>query len=685
VFAVAASFRIRRTIEDAGTLLILGPALAFMGACGGRRLLEAGMLTDASSDRSPDAVSTPRGAAIGTTTAPDCPGCTFPSPAAAPCASSAPPIKLVYPPDTALLPPNLGVFSVQWVPFGAPFARFEVDFSQSATEPVTDWRIVTACATQTADAQDAGSGGCELAVDPDSWSRLAAANRGGSPIAITVRGTTDGACASTSADTVNVSIAEEDVLGTYFHWKSNTTLIGTGGQVWAKTFGDATTPEQNVSSAAFPGPLLCAGCHSLARDGSRMLVFPVDDTDADYGGLGATYFDLTPWPASPPIELTGRDGGTSGGQPPGFTALAPAAAYYVTSNGLPCTVSGGSCGESDGYPSTVPANAFSLWNGQTGAFVGPVSMGAPGTRPTMPDWSIDGTSVVYVQPSAVGSWDSAARSDDEHIFGGSLNRASYTGGGTFGAPTVLVASQGENNYYPSYSPDVPASFVLFDRAPIDMSVTTLTGCMGVIPKATCPNDSFSNPAARLMLVANAPGATPIDLEKANGSPAGVKARLANSYPRWAPFAQTYKGKKLFWVTFSSTRNYGLRILNDKTGMYPCYPPDSLEWPGSSHHNVMASTCQQPQLWMAPVFVSAQAAASDPSGVAFWIPYQDMTTHNHMAEWTWTPQSGQSDGGAPSCSCSTSGGPCGAANGGCGCCSGLNLVCSGDQQCILPPK
>jgi hypothetical protein len=89
--------------------------------------------------------------------------------------------------------------------------------------------------------------------------------------------------------------------------------------------------------------------------------------------------------------------------------------------------------------------------------------------------------------------------------------------------------------------------------------------------------------------------------------------------------------------------------------------------------------------MAPILVDAQAAASDPSGVAFWIPYQDMTTHNHMAEWTWTPQSGEGDGGAASCSCSMSGGPCGAANGGCGCCSGLNLVCSGDQQCILPPK
>src|SRR5208282_4893607 len=108
--------------------------------------------------------------AIGTTTTPDCDRCTFPSADASAC-SSAPSIKIVYPPDTALLPPNLGTLSVQWVPYGAPFARFEVDFTQSAQAPFTDWRIVTACSTQTTDQVDAGSGGCDLSVDPASWSQ----------------------------------------------------------------------------------------------------------------------------------------------------------------------------------------------------------------------------------------------------------------------------------------------------------------------------------------------------------------------------------------------------------------------------------------------------------------------------------------------------------------------------------
>jgi len=658
-------------------LALLGAVSAILGACGGS--VSPGRQDASSAQVTPDAA----GGAIGKTSAPDCPDCTFPAMTAPPCAS-APSIKVVYPPDSALLPPNLGILSVQWVPYDAAFVRFEVDFAQSTQAPFTDWRIVTACSAQTTDQQDAGSGGCEISVDPTSWSQLAAANRGGEAIAITVRGTTDGACASTSEDTIHVSLAAEDLLGTYFHWRSEPAVLGQSGQVWAQTFGDVASPEQDVTSPIFGQPV-CSGCHSLSRDGSRMLVYPVDDTDPDYGGLAGSYVDMTPWPTGAAVEVASR-------QPPGLTAIASGGTAYVTSNGLPCQATpAGTCPQSQAaatvsYPAQVPVNAFSLWNGQNGAFTGPVTMGAAGTRPTMPDWSVDGASIVYVQPAAVASWDGSLRNDDDHIFGGSLYSAPYAGGGAFGAPAVLVASQGENNYYPSYSPDAPASFVLFDRAPLDTTAATLTGCVGTAPRATCPNDSYANPAARLMLVANAPGATPVDLENANGSSVSIKASLSNSFPRFAPFVETYRGKKLFWVTFSSTRDYALRVLNHKDGMYQCYPSDSYEWPGSVHTNIVDTLCQHPQLWMAPILEGgAQASSSDPSGVAFWIPYQDPTTHNHMASWTWKAQPSQSDGGADACSCSMAGGSCGPAIGGCGCCPGSGLVCSGDGRCILPTR
>lgn len=653
-------------------VLISAFAALVMGACGG--LVEYPGPGDASSAAiTTDAASTV--AAIGTVSAPDCPACAFPA-STAPACASAPSIKVVYPPDTALLPPNLGTISVQWVPYGAGFTRFEVDFAQSEQAPFTDWRIVTACGTQTTDQQEAGSGGCEISVDPASWARLAAANRGGGPIAVTVRGTTDGACASASEDTIHISIAQDDILGTYFYWKSETGALGQTGQVWAQTFGDITIPEQNVTSPAFGQPL-CSGCHSLARDGSRMLVYPVDDTDPDYGGLEGSFIDLTSWPNGASVGLA-RD------QPPGLTAIASGGSSYVTSNGLPCeAASAGTCpqSESASYPAPVSANGFSLWDGE-GKFVASVPLGAPGTRPTMPDWSVDGSSIVYVQPTQVGSWDSAQRRDDDHIFGGSLYRVLYAGSGVFGAPAVLLASRGENNYYPSYSPDAPASYVLFDRAPLDSTVGALTGCVGVAPRTICPNDSYANPAARLLLLSNAPGAAPIDLESANGSSATVKDALSNSFPRFAPFVQKYQGKRIFWITFSSTRDYGLRVLNHKDGMYPCYPADSYEWPGSVHTNIVDPLCQHPQLWMAPILENAPQAG-DPSRVAFWIPYQDPRTDNHMAIWTSKARTG--DGGIAGLPCSGAGGSCGPASGGSDCCPGSSLVCAGDGRCILPTR
>jgi hypothetical protein len=165
----------------------------------------------------------------------------------------------------------------------------------------------------------------------------------------------------------------------------------------------------------------------------------------------------------------------------------------------------------------------------------------------------------------------------------------------------------------------------------------------------------------------------------------MDAKLSNSYPRLAPFVQSYHGQKILWFTFSSTRDYGVRVLNHKTGMYQCYPSDAAETPGGAHQQPFDPLCQQPQLWMAPItFTEAQGANVDPSGVAFWVPYQDITTHNHTAQWT---QEVPPKVKPPGCTCSMLYGPCGTTN-PCGCCDpahagGQTLVCTGSNTCIVP--
>jgi hypothetical protein len=657
-------------------------------ATGGIALLDA---TVTSSSSGSSSGSTPPGPqpVDGSVTS-GCQGCTFPPPNAPTCAQTAPAIKIVYPNDNVLVPPNMNVISVQWTPFGSAFKTFEVDFSQTIGTATTDWRVVTACAAQTIDAQSGTpSGGCEVTIDPLSWSNLVEANRGASnPISITVRGTTDGTCASTSTNTIHLSIAEQDLRGTYYYWKSTVSANGIGGQIFAKQFGDLNNPEQDVTSAALQNAT-CNGCHSLSRDGSRMVVYSDDnDSDDEYSDIGGSYLDMTPLPANAATEFAGGiTGARVGGQPPGFSAVHPLATEYVTSNGYPCSNGRqGVCGTATPYARAVPTNGFALYNGTNGAFTGGVTIGAAGQRPTMPDWSIDATTVVYVQPGSVAQYDLngqfGTRNDDDHIFGGSLYTVPYNGGGAFGTPTVFLQSNGENNYYPSYSPDNPMRFIIFNRVALDMSAGSVTGCTtGTAPM--CPNDSFSNPAARLMLIgANAPGSTPVDLEKANGSPAAAPLPWSNSYPRWAPFVQTYHGNEILWFTFSSTRDYGVRVLNHKTGMYQCYPADALETPGGAHNGKFVAGCQEPQIWMAPLtFTEAQSGSVDPSGVAFWLPYQDITTHNHTAQWTEQVQQPMPDAGTPACTCGGLFGACGPANGGCPCCSGQSLVCSGNSQCI----
>ncbi len=50
---------------------------------------------------------------------------------------------------------------------------------------------------------------------------------------------------------------------------------------------------------------------------------------------------------------------------------------------------------------------------------------------------------------------------------------------------------------------------------------------------------------------------------------GATTALTNSYPKWAPFIERLdETHKLVWLTFSSTRQYGLRSPPASTGTPP---------------------------------------------------------------------------------------------------------------------
>jgi len=358
-----------------------------------------------------------------------------------------------------------------------------------------------------------------------------------------------------------------------------------------------------------------------SRDGSRMVVYqnPLDSDTVDTDVFGVL-LDMTVSPDAKPIgpERTPAQGCLR------FSAFSPTAGIYVTSNGLPQTTD----------PFAAPANGFTVWDAQTGAFIGPATIGAVGIRPTMPAWSADGTSLMYVQPTAVASWRQGQLNDDNHVFGGSLFTVPYASETGFGAPSLLLQSGGETTTIRA---------IRRTRLPRSSSSTAhrLTRRSACSPVVRAPSEDRVSQRQLLQPGGTTDGDAGDRRLGATRSGAGERLAgfipdpLSNSFPRWVPVAQTYKGQPLMWVVFSSTRDYGLRVLNHKaTGMYPCYPADSYQGAAEACiPTTFSSQCQEPQLWLAPLFPSEVRAGNDPSGVAIWLPYQDPSKHNHMPEWS----------------------------------------------------
>ena len=190
---------------------------------------------------------------------------------------------------------------------------------------------------------------------------------------------------------------------------------------------------------------------------------------------------------------------------------------------------------------------------------------------THPDLSVDGTKLVYVQKDNTGS--------DWSFNGGKVFIRTFDAAtNTFGPEQLLVADT-NNNYYPSLSPD--GQWVLFNRA--------------------AAGATYNNGNASLWVI-KADGGTAVELANANQG-----LGLTNSWGRWAPFQQTLgtASEPMYWVTVSSTRDFGVRLVG----------------------------AHRPQIWMTPFFPNAAAAATDPSNAAFRLPFQNIDSNNHIAQWT----------------------------------------------------
>jgi Tol biopolymer transport system component len=231
-----------------------------------------------------------------------------------------------------------------------------------------------------------------------------------------------------------------------------------------------------------------------------------------------------------------------------------------------------------------------LFDGATGGSLGTIDTGSTAADPANhPDWSPDGSRIAFTRMGIKGT--------NQRMFKGSIEMVTFDGA-DWSDPTVIVPNQnGKNRYYPSFSPD--GSLLIFNESTCDGGNETGAEC-----------DADMDETATLWIVPAASGDTPIVLQ--NGNAPGVadqsETRLTNSFPKWSPFVfrrDKEQEARVMWLTFSSRRNYGLRS-----------PPGD----GAL-------------IWMVAVEPDKALAGEDPSHAAFAMPYQDLNTSNHIAQWT----------------------------------------------------
>ncbi len=219
---------------------------------------------------------------------------------------------------------------------------------------------------------------------------------------------------------------------------------------------------------------------------------------------------------------------------------------------------------------TVVNGTITIRDSETGA---ELSQTTGQGQPTHPDFSPTGLQVVYTSAPTLGN-------DWSFTNGSLVTRTFDPDTNQFGPEVNLLNEAGANAYYPSFSPD--GQWIVYTRS---------TG------------SSYDDASAEVFVIRADGSAEPMKLEVPN-----IGTGLTNSWVRWAPFELTVDPtaevpEPLFWFTFSSKRTYGVRL------------PQGT-----------------PQLWMAPFYPNRMSSTVS-SSPAFRMPFQQITTGNHIAQWT----------------------------------------------------
>jgi hypothetical protein len=411
--------------------------------------------------------------------------------------------QLVYPNDGVVLPPNLNGIEVHFRPGPASNQLFEIGFSNADT----DVRVYTRCVKL--------GDGCMYKPDAAVWTQIAETNRGAGPVAITVRASDDTGTGVGQSATIKMAFTKDDVKGGLYYW--TTTLKS----IMRWDFGSTTqTQAETVVSPADGDGSTCVGCHSISRDGKRMVATLGGQNDGrillwDIGKKAAM--------AKPFMQQRSQ-----------FESWNSTGTQFV---GM----------YTDDHANHMGPSNLLLFDGITALKTGEIDLG--GLRADHPDWSRDDQRIVFTSVDTTGNY------TDQKPQKAGLAYIEKAGAGWSAPMTLLPYVAGKNRYYPAIAPT--SNFIVFNES-------------------TCPNgnsggdcDADTDPTATLFSLPLPPGtAQPTALANANapGVADGTNTVLTNTYPKWSPFIFALdEMHQILWATFSSKRRYGL--YPDKGNLY----------------------------------------------------------------------------------------------------------------------
>lgn len=496
-------------------------------------------------------------------------------------ASRAP--NVVYPNDGVMLPPNLRRLDVHW-DGGAGNNLYELRFV-GTNSTITYYTRCNGGAGFVADK-------CGFQLDQKAYAYVAATNNGGT-VKLKIRGTdeaTGGAGGTYGESTeLTMSFAENNVEGGLYYWSIDNPPATSRSRIMRVDFGN---PTANVEEFLVPGQDTladqCVGCHTLSRDGKKL----VASVGGQWDGRLVYLNDLSkPKGSAGWLTQNGAANGAPATNRVQFASFDPKGTQFVAvygdvnpglGNWPPTMLPSGS----DTPPSyQSDRNKLFFHDGNTGLRT--TSKDLP-FRPDHPDWSPDGTMIAVTSiPASAPSTTTTQRPTR-----GGLELLKQVGG-VWQDPTTLVASQlGKNRINPNFVPD--SSFLLYTEA---------TCPAGSPDSEECDGDA--DPSARTFAMKPAAGSAPVLLAKAaTPGKADTAADVGDTFPRSAPFKTKHNGGTLMWATVASRRAPGYRT---KAGAQ--------------------------LLWMIAIDPAKVAAGQDGSYPAFFLPFQDFQTSNHIGQWT----------------------------------------------------